>query len=209
MMTTELPEAAAKQLGDIRAKLLECLVAGVQDQTEARSEFKRYGVSEGGVVLHVQPAIQHPDFVIDRMYSSMFDQAKQEGVELRDIATSFRRTPGGAWRFETRWVTVDEYSAFTESVRPIVEEIRIALRDVGSALGADWYMVSFNVRRIVVLSQDRARTSLEPSGELQKFVARIEAKAQRQGLEFTGAEWTVTSNMDDAEGEIESSIGVI
>jgi hypothetical protein len=144
-MTTELPKGAAKQLDDIRAKLLECLVAGAQDQTEARSEFMRYGISEGGQVLSAQTAINHPDYVITRMYSAMFDQAKQAGVELREIATSFRRTPGGPWNFETRWITVDEFAAFTESVRPGVEELRILLRDVGSAQSTDWANVSLNM----------------------------------------------------------------
>jgi hypothetical protein len=50
---------------------------------------------------------------------------------------------------------------------------------------------------------------LEPSAELRKVVARIQATAQAQGLQFLGAGWSVASNMEDAEGGIESSIRVI
>lgn len=208
-MTTELPDGARKRLEQIRAKLLECLALGAQQQLEARSEFMRYGISEGGLVLDAEPEIPHPDHVITSMYSAMFDQAKQEGVELREIATSFRRSPGGAWKFETRWITVDEFAAFTESVRPIVEELRVRLRDIGSARYLDWALVSFDVERVLVMSRDKDRTVLEPSPELRELVAQIEASAQTRGLQFTGAEWTVESDMDDQEGEIESSIGVI
>jgi len=208
-MNTELPEGAAKQLDEIRAKLLESLVAGAQDQIEASSEFMRYGVSEGGQVLQAKPAIEHPDHLITKMYSTMFDRAKQEGVELREMATSFRRIPGGPWTFETRWITVDQYAAFTELVRPIVEEMRITLRKMGRAERSDWTKASFNVARVIVLAQDRARITLEPSAELLNLVARIETTAQAQGLLFTGAAWRVARNMEDVEGAIESTIGVI
>lgn len=208
-MTTELPEGAQKQLDNIRAQLLECLVAGAQGQTEARSEFMRYGVSEGGLVLEAEPAIAHPDHAITKMYSTMFDQARHEGVELREIVTSFRRTLGGPWKFESRWITVDEYAAFTSSVSAIVEELRVALRSLGSAERPDWAKVSFDLERVLVTSRDQTRITLDPSVELSKLVSRIEAAAQSQGLQFTGATWRVEKRMKDAEGEIESSIGVI
>ena len=210
---TELPQGAARQLDDIRAKLLECLAAGAPDHTEARSEFMRYGASEGGQVLCAEPGIAHPDHVITMMYSAMFDQAKQEGVKLREIATSFRRTPNGPWAFESRWVTVPEFNAFTKSVKPIVEELRVLLRAVGSAQRADWAHVSFEMEqdkeRVLVLSRDRDRAVLEPSAELRKLAARVQATAEARDLQFIGAGWSVKSHWDDAEGEIESSIHVI
>jgi hypothetical protein len=209
LMATELPAGAQKQLDDIQARLLECLVAGAQDHTDAHSEFMRYGISEGGEVLSAQPAIEHPDHVITRMYSAMFDRAKQEGVALREIATNFRRTPGAPWTFETRWITVDEFARFTESVRPIVEELRVALRRVGRAERQDWDVVSFNLERVLVMNRDRERTLLEPSVELRNFVARVEAVAQTQGLEYLGAAWRVESHMADVESGIDSSIHVI
>lgn len=212
-MATELPEYARKQLENIRAQLLECLATGAQAQTEARSEFMRYGASEGGLVLFVQPAIEHPDHAITKSYSMMFDQAKYAGVELREIATSFRRTPGGPWKHETRWITVDEYATFTKAVSPIVEDLRVALRAFASAQRSDWADVSYDVQakgqRVLVICRDRTRLELEPSAELQKHAQRIENTAQAQGLEFIGAGWAVERTMEDQEGGIESSIRVI
>lgn len=212
-MTTELPDFARKQLDEIRAQLLECLAIGAQGHTEARSEFMRYGTSEGGLVLLAQPAIEHPDHAITKRYSMMFDQAKYAGVELREIATSFQRTPGGPWRFETRWITVDEFTTFTNAVRPIVEELRVTLRTLAGAHRSDWVDVSYDVeakgRRVLVIGRDRTRTVLEPSAELQKLARRIEDTARAQQLHFIGAGWAVERRMEDAEGGIESSIRVI
>lgn len=208
-MATELPEGARKQLDNIRAKLVECLGAAAPDQTEARSEFMRHGVSQGGVVLDAEPAIPHPEYVITKMYKSMFDQAKEEGVELREIVTNFQRVSGGAWRFDTRWITAGEFAMLTESVRPIVEEMRIGLRMLADATRSDWTLISYDVDRVVVVSRDKARTVSEPPAELKTLVARVETMAQAQGLIFTGAEWIVERTMDDVEGELESSIGVI
>lgn len=212
-MITELPEYARKQLDEIRAQLLECLAIGAQEHTEARSEFMRYGTSEGGQVLLAKPAIEHPDHAITKRYSMMFDQAKYAGVELREIATSFRRTLGGPWKFETRWITVGEFATFTKAVRPIVEEIRVALRILGSAQRPDWADVSYGVeakgQRVLVMCRDGTRIVLEPSAELQKFAGRIEGAAHAQGLQFVGAGWAVERRMEDKEGGIESSIRVI
>lgn len=212
-MATELPEAARKQLDAIRAQLLECLAIGARDHLEARSEFMRYGASQGGAVLLARPAIDHPDHAITKSYSEMFARAKQEGVELREIATVFRRTPGAPWRFETRWITVDEFATFTKAVAPLVEELRVALRALGRAQRPDWADISYDVeadgQRVLVMCRDHTRILLEPSAELQRLAGRVEATAQAQGLRFIGAGWTVERSMGDQTGEIESIIRVV
>lgn len=145
------------------------------------------------------------------MYISMFDSAKADGVELREIQTVFRRAPGGRWSYETRWVTVSEYERFLEAVRPTVEEMRTTLRDLVRTKASEWEAISFSElqQRVLIRTPGRNRITFAPTPELTKLVERIAAIARDDGLQFTGGTWTVKADFEDAEGEIDSAIGVI
>ena len=207
----DLPESAKSQLEAIRAKLLECLAAGAKHQESASSHFMKYDDAVGGPMLDSDPEVEHPYQELLAMYEVLHDQAKAKGVELRDVETRFTRTRGAPWTYQTRWVTVDQYDAFLKAVKPTVEEIRATLRHLVQSKVSEWEFISFShdEQRVLIRTEDGDRISFEPTPELTEQVARIAAIARDQGLQLTGGSWRVESSMEDAEGEIDSAIGVI
>ena len=210
MMKT-LPERANEQLDAIRTKLLDCLAAGAKEQQSARSHFMKYGESVGGPMLDSEPEVAHDYHDLLTMYEVLYDRAKADGVGLRDVATQFTRTPGAPWAYETRWLTVDQYDAFLESVQPTVEEIRTTLRGLVQSKASEWEFISFShdQQRVLIHTEDGERIIFEPTPGLTRLVERIAAIAHAQGLKLTGGSWDVESDMEDTEGEIDSAFGVI
>jgi hypothetical protein len=210
-MKTQLPPETKKQFDHIIEKLLAILEAA-REHTSARSEFMDYDGSMGGQVLESSPSIEHPQHEITELYMKMFGQAKKEGLDLREIETEFeRKKAGGPWAHKTRWITKEEFKAFTEKIAPIVEEIRVALRKVAAATAPDWYRASFNTSptktRVLVLHGDKVKKNSEPTPELMQLAKRIAEVAASQGLVSSSASFGVDDEMDDAEGDIDSAVG--
>jgi hypothetical protein len=209
-MTDQLPPNAQAQLGPILEKVLGLLDSS-REHTSARSEFMNYDGSMGGQVLECSPPIEHPYEELATLYNNLFEQAQKEGLELREIETLFERdTPKDVWSHRTRWLATAEFKAFTEKIQPVVAEIGVALRKIGPETAGDWYKVSFDPgpenARVLVLHGDRVRVVKQPTPELLQLVARISQAAQDDGLELTGANWSVRG--DDEDDEVDSAVGV-
>lgn len=213
-MNAKLPTKAQTQLDAINARLLECILAGAQAQTTVRSNFMNRGGSVGGQLLESSPTIAHPYNDLHNLYLKMFETAKSDGVELREIETRFRRTGSSAWSFESRWVTVPEFDAFVAAIAPLIEEIRVELRRLAASVSPEWSYISFHTKpeesdRIMVMLPERNRKDVELTEALAEAVHRVASAAQGMGRVFTGASWTVEAEMDDAPGEIDSAIGAL
>ena len=204
---TELPDSAKEHIDAIRSKLLECLKSGAAEQLIARSHYMKYGESEGGPLLDATPSIEHPYQQLLGMYQRLHAAAKHDGVDLRDVVTHFKRVKGGEWTCETRCVSVKEYEKFVESVQPIVEEVRVQLRSL--VPGEPWLFISFNGKRVMFRLEDGSRHMLEPTEGLLALMGQFEEAAQEKGLQFTGGSWRINGDMEDAEGEIDSTVAVI
>lgn len=212
-MTAQLPPATQKQFDKIIEKLVESLQAA-PELTSARSEFMNNDGSMGGQVLDSNPRVAHPQHEITELYMKLFAQAKKDGLDLRRIETVFDRKKAGApWAHKTRWITADEFKAFVADIAPIVEEIRVALRQHAAAAASDWYSISFDpgpaTPRIIVMHGEKVRIVSEPTPALLALAGRVAKAATEKGLQFSGASWRVKDEMDDAEGEIDSSVVVI
>ena len=208
-MKNELPPDTAARLNAIVAKLLLVLET-TREHTSARSEFMDYDGSMGGQVLMSTPRIEHNYIEFSDMYRAMFEQAKKEGLELREIETLFeRKTPTDPWGHRSRWVEVGEFKAFTKKIAPMVEEIRVTLGKLGAETAPDWYRVSFDpgpqTPRTIVLHGAKVRVVSDPTPELIEHAGRVAQAARDEGLEFVGASWRV-SNEDD---EIGSAVRVL
>ncbi len=212
-MTRVLPPKAKAQFDQILSKLLACL-AEAKEQTVASSQFMDIDGSVGGQVLASAPPIAHPYQDIHKMYLAMFQQAKEEGLELREVNSQFKRQPDGQWTSTTNWVTRDEHASFVKAAAPVVEELRQSLRKTAAAAAQDWASISLTIElskpgRVVVLHGKKQRIVAEPGPDLLDLVRKVEAAAAGQGLSFTGATWRVKDQMEDEEGEIDSAMGVI
>ena len=208
-----LPPATQKQFDKVLQKLLQTLESA-PNHTSARSEFMDYDGSVGGQVLEADPPIEHDYDALSSLYEKMFAQAKKDGLSLREIETLFERKKAGAqWSHKTRWITTDDFKAFTQEIAPIVEEIRKALRKIAAATASDWYSVSFDAlpkkTRVLVLHGDRVKKLSEPTPELLALAKRVAQTATDKGLVSSGGSWSVEAETDDAEGEIDSSVAVI
>lgn len=213
-MKAELPPATQSKFDAVLAKLLESLRAA-PEHLSARSEFVSAEGSMGGQVLSGQPPIEHPYPEIHALYVAMFAQAKEDGLELREVQVEFeRKRPGGDWNYRSRLVTLAEFQAMEESAKPINEAVRLALRKIAASTAADWrscvFDWNFNKRtQVLVLHGAKVRAITSPTPELAQLAGSIENTAQSQGLVMTGASWRVTSQMDDGEGEVEATLKVI
>jgi hypothetical protein len=209
-MATKLPQGAQAEFDKIIKKLLKCLEMGARKQLEARSEFVDYDGEQGGPMLEADPEIKHPYNELNAMYVKLFAKAKAQGLELREIVTTFKRRAGKEWTYDTRLVTAATYDDFVESVEAIVDDIRVALRRLADKAAKDWEEAELSGTterpwelRIVRDDDDLIK---EPPKELVNLVKKVEAKAKDSDLRFEGATWIVQRDMDDDEGEIESSI---
>jgi hypothetical protein len=210
----ELPKAAQAILAKTLAKVVDCLAAAAPKVTVAGSGYMDYDGAMGGQVLDSSPAVEHPYAELAKLYEACFKKAKTGGLPLREIQTQLRKGSKG-WQHQTRWLGVSEYKAFAKGAAPLVEELRVALRANAERLAKDWYRVSFlsgdenKAARLLVLHGDEGRIERKPPAELSTIARRIGAVAESQGLSFTGGEWDVESEMDDAADGIESAMGVI
>jgi hypothetical protein len=212
-MKPEFPPDTKKQFDKIIEKLLAILQTA-PEHTSARSEYMDYDGSMGGQVLESNPPIEHPYKELSELYVKMFAQAKKDGLNLRHIETQFERAKAkGPWTHKTRWITTEEFKAFGQEIAPIVEEIRVHLRKIGTATASDWYSASFDAlptkTRVLVLHGDRVKKASEPTPELVQLAKRVSDVAASRGLVSNGAQWEVDAEADDAEGEIDSSVAVI
>jgi hypothetical protein len=213
--TRELPKAAQAILTKILARVVDCLATAPPKVTVARSGYMDYDGAMGGQVLDTDPPVDHPYAELAKLYDSCFKKAKVGGVPLREIQAELRKGSKGWQHQSTRWLSVSEYKAFVKAAAPLIEELRVALRVNAERLAKDWYTVSFSsgdankAARLLVLHGDEKRIERKPPAELATIARRIGAVAESQGLSFTGGEWDVESEMDDAADEIESAMGVI
>ncbi len=199
-----LPPGTQAQYDQILAKLLSILETA-SEHTKARSEFMNYDGSTGGQVLDSNPPIEHPYQELADAYLGILEQAKQEGLELREMETLFERASvDRPWTHRMRFLSVGEFEAFTEKVSPAAEEIGAILRKVGADTAPDWYNASFNPGpeepRCIVLHGQRVRVVKEPTPELNEVAARVRQAASEEGLELIAADWEVSS---DDEEEVE------
>ncbi len=210
-MKAELPPATQTKFDLVLAKLLESL-RGAPEHLKASSEFVSAEGTMGGQVLAAQPQIEHPYQELHALYVAMFAQAKEDGLELREFQVEFeRKHPGGDWKYKSRFITVDEFKAIEESAKPTNEEIRVALRKIADGTAVDWRTCVFDwnfnkKKQVLVLHGAKVRAITTPTPELARLVADVEQAAQLQGLVLTGASWRVTSQMEDAEGEVEATL---
>jgi hypothetical protein len=211
-MKAELPPDTKKHLDGIIEKLLAILQTA-RDNTSARSEYMDYDGSMGGQVLESNPPIEHSYKDLSEAYVKLFAQAKKDGVNLRHLETQFEREKAkDPWTHKTRWITKEEFKAFTQEIAPIVEEIRVQLRKIGGATAPDWYSASFDAlptkTRVLVLHGDRVKKPSEPTPELIQLAQRVSDVAASRGLVSNGGQWEVDAEADDAEGEIDSAVAV-
>jgi hypothetical protein len=209
-MKHQLPPGAQDQLNRILEKLLG-LLATAGEQTSARSEFMNYDGSMGGQVLETDPAIEHPYEEVSDLYVKMFERAKEERLELREIETLFeRKTPAGPWTTRTRWLEVGEFKAFTKAIAPSVDALGATLRRLGAETASDWYKASFDPgpdnRRLLVLHGNRVRVVKEPTPELMEHASQISQAARAADLVVVGAGWSVSN---DEEDEVDSTVRVL
>jgi hypothetical protein len=213
-MKAELPPATQTKFDAVLAKLLESLRAS-PEHLSARSEFVSAEGTMGGQVLSGQPQIEHPYPEIHALYAAMFEQAKNDGLELREFQIEFeRKHAGGDWTYKSRFITVGEFKAIEESTKPTSEAIRVALRKIADGTAADWrscvFDWNFNKRtQVLVLHGAKVRAITSPTPELAKLAGSIDQAAQSQGLVMLGGSWRVTSQMDDTEDEVEATLKVI
>jgi hypothetical protein len=210
-MNNQLPPGAQTEFDKIVSKLIGILETA-REHTSARSEFMDYDGSMGGQVLMSTPRIEHDSNELSTLYRGVFEQAKKEGVELREIETLFeRRTQTVPWTHRTRWVEVGEFKAFTKKIAPLVDDIGASLRKLGAETAPDWYRVSFDpgpqTPGIIVLRGAKVRIVREPTPELMQHAARVIQVARDQGLEVIGASWRVSN--EDEDGDVRSAVRVL
>lgn len=213
-MKRQFPEVAKPRLDQIVGRIQTLLAAGPPELVSARSEFMDFDGATGGQVLESKPEVDYSYNELADLYGEMFEKAASEDVPLRQVEVEFIKDPSRKWRSAAQWITVAEYGKFKESIVDIVEELRRALRAFAASVTSAWTEVSFDAllerpASVAVFFGEEGRTDAPPPRQLLDLVARISAVAVEQGLVFTGAQWDVRSDMDDAPGEIESAIGVI
>jgi hypothetical protein len=205
-MTDKLHPDAQAQFDEILTKLLG-LLKKASKHTNARSEFMNYDGSMGGQVLESDPPIDHPDVQISESYRAMFEQAKNGGLDLREIETLFERSSSkGPWTHRTRWITVAEWQNFKQKLAPIDQKIGLALRNIGAEIAADWYRVTFDKfpekPRVITLHGNRVRVIKEPTSELLEQSALVTTLASTDQIEILGASWSITNEDDDVSSAI-------
>ncbi len=212
-MSKQLPERARLSLDAIHRKLMACIRSHATTQNSARSHFMKYGDAIGGPMLESEPNIEHPYHELLEMYEAMFASAEEDGMELREVETRFERNGWSEWTHETRWVTVREYADLEKAAEPVVERIRRQLRQIATDTAAEWESISFETKQgvpfQVIVRSERGKDELPPAAPLVSCVAEISAAARDLGLAFADGSWDVDSDMEDEEGEIDSTIAVI
>jgi hypothetical protein len=213
-MKRQFPEVAKAHLDQIVERILRLLAAGPHELATARSEFMDFDGAIGGQVLESNPEVDYSYNELADLYGEMFEKAASKDVPLRQVEIKFTKDPSRKWRSAAQWITVAEYTKFREAIFDVVEELRRALRAFAADVTTAWTEVSFDAllerpASVIVFFGEEGRTDVLPTRQLLDLVARISAIAVEQGLLFTGAQWDVTSDADDAPGEIESAIGVI
>lgn len=212
-MTAQLPVSVQVQFDAVLKRLLG-LLDGAREQTSARSVFMNYDGSMGGQVLTSSPPIEHPYKELSDLYVELFERAKQENLELREIETRFERAKASVpWTHRTRWLEVGKFKTFTTKTQPISQEIGQSLRRLGSATAPDWRSASFDFgsekARTLVLHGQKVRAVQEPTPELMQQAQRVAEAAREEGLELTGASWRVRADDEDDASDVDATVAVM
>jgi hypothetical protein len=212
-MKAELPPTTKAQLDEILRKVLG-LLETARDHTSARSEFMNYDGSMGGQVLSSSPPIDHPYKELSDLYVALFERAKQDKLELREIETLFERTNASEpWTHRTRWLEAAKFKAFKKKTAPISQEIGETLRKLGASTAADWRSATFDFgpekTRTLVLHGKKVRAAQEPTSELIQQAHRVAEDAREDGLELTGANWRVQADGEEDASDVEAALGVM
>jgi hypothetical protein len=212
-MKAELPPTTKAQLDEILRKVLG-LLETARDHTSARSEFMNYDGSMGGQVLASSPPIVHPYKELSDLYVELFARAKQEKLLLRQIETLFERAGSSEpWTHRTRWLETGKFKAFRKKTEPISQEIGQTLRKLGPSTAADWRSATFDFgpekTRTLVLHGKKVRAIQEPTPELMQQAQRVADAAREDGLELTGASWSVEADGEEDASDVDYAVGVM